>query len=97
MKNYYSKITIQVFLLFITVILASFIPETFPSFFGDQWCVYGRTNGYQQGTACIIDLNIHHAKQWHWGSRHWLWCLMSLTLFVIQVVRIFETKKEPEK
>jgi hypothetical protein len=38
-------------------------------------------------------INEGHISQWHWGYRHWLYFIMCITLFVIQVVDIINTKK----
>ena len=95
------KLTGMVAALFMTAILMTFIPESFRDFFGDWTC----QGGYYTGTYGAGDMKHHgcnyltngeHPPTIHWGIRHILWCIMSITLFVIQVVFIVNTFKDKE-
>lgn len=93
MKNYYSKITIQVLLLFIVAIFATFIPDNFHDFFGDEICLLGNNYTMPEPKCHYAGCYNHAIGAVHWGVRHWLWFAMSLSIFIIQVIRITETKK----
>jgi hypothetical protein len=78
------KTQFKVFILFAIVILASFIPELFPTFFGDWYCT--DIVNFHRGERWII-------SHWHWGFRHWTWFVMGFTLFIINVVSISKSNK----
>jgi hypothetical protein len=78
MKKTFSIISIHVIIIFAVAMMASFIPETFPAFFGDWVC----------GDGCNYAGLGRHSHELHWGFRHWLWCFMSISLFIIHAVRI---------
>lgn len=89
-----NKITIRVIAVFMTAILTSFIPDTFPEFFGDVKCkgnMYVRNMGYEGCRLEFIgDMAIHeHGPNIHWGYRHVLWMAMSVVLGVVQLIGIF--------
>jgi hypothetical protein len=82
-------------LIFIIAILGTLIPDSFPQFFGDWKCngsvEVEAVNNYRQFEGCHYRPSAHEPST-HWGYRHWLWAIMSLTLFAIQVVKVFSTK-----
>lgn len=78
--NKYTKVSINIVLIFTTIMLASIIPDMFPQIFGD-WLCKGCT--YREA-----DYAHYHLPTWHCGYRHWIWCAMGLSLFVVQVVRM---------
>lgn len=91
-NNFYINISLNVFMVFITVIFISFIPDAFPWFFGDTFCkggVYIGTVGnvFSHWEGCDEGINAH-LPTWHWGYRHWLFIMMGIVLFIIQAVRI---------
>ena len=68
---------LRIVILFVTVMLMSFIPENFREAFGDEYCkiqhhIYGG--------------NFHDYPEWHWGFRHFAWCGMGITLFIYNAV-----------
>ncbi len=75
--------------------IMSFIPDQLHNFFGDWKCegakwVYDPSRaigGYY--TGCGYGPDPEHMAQFHWGYRHWLFFIMGLSLFVIQVYDIF--------
>jgi hypothetical protein len=74
------------------LITASFIPDNFHELFGDWHCVgtieLEAKNGWQTiNNGCKYE-SCDHDPTWHWGFRHWLWLLMGICLFIIQVIRI---------
>jgi len=78
-----TKISLQIVILFTIAILATFIPEAFPKFFGDWTCKgseYGK--GYHDIIGCdYLDYGAHSPTN-HWGWRHWIYLAMGLTLFI---------------
>lgn len=93
--KYIYVINLKIILAFSILILLSFIPEYFPEFFGDWTCqgtellkennkneiIYTYVGCHYEGTL------VHNPKT-HWGYRHWLFSIMGLTLFILQIVNI---------
>ena len=79
MKHYWVKLSGQITALFIVAILASFIPDYAHDFFGDKYhCIPGKCQEmYYPGES-----------HYHWGWRHYLWCFMAVSLFIVQAWRI---------
>jgi hypothetical protein len=80
--------------IFAIAMLFSFIPETFPDFFGDWVC---------QGGKVIVEGNSYdivgcsywqqdHMPSTHWGFRHWMWTLCGTSLFIWNVVELTDKK-----
>jgi hypothetical protein len=80
--------------IFAIAMLFSFIPETFPDFFGDWVC---------QGGKVIVEGNSYdivgcsyrqqdHMPSTHWGFRHWMWTLCGASLFIWNVVELIDKK-----
>lgn len=99
-NKFYFKLSFNIAVVFIIVILLSYLPDRFPKLFGD-WLCEGRKyvsrydsnrdliSGYTIG--CDYGIESHsHNPCWHWGYQHWLWFLMGLSLFVVQIFRIGE-------
>ena len=82
----HTKTMLKIISLFGIVILMSFIPENFRDFFGDWYCE-------NSDNLCKYDASAHHAATWHWGFRHYIWCLMGLTLFIYNVVLMIPKDK----
>lgn len=91
--NTYTKISLNIIAIFLVAIAGNFIPEMFPSFFGDFYC-HGFGSNLTSDDNCTYAGHGYHASEFHWGLRHWLWMLMSLCLFALQVVRIIKIIKE---
>ena len=94
--NYYTRLSFNIMIVFLIAILASFIPENMPTFFGDWVCNGGKyvsTGEYTYDVqGCDYGPQNNHLPTLHWGFRHWLWLLMGTTLFIIQIVRISKIK-----
>lgn len=80
----------KLLLLFIIVICGSFIPEHFPEFFGDYVCKGGYKCGHPGGGMG------NHLPTLHYGFRHWIFILMSLTFIGISISEIV-LSEEKEK
>ena len=101
--NYWTKISLNIAAAFAVAIFASFIPELAPDFFGDWSCKGSKllketTLHYYQYEGCQYNNSMtgQHGPTTHWGVRHWLWMLMGLTLFVVQIFRINSIKNPNE-
>jgi hypothetical protein len=76
------------------VIFASFIPEFFPKFFGDWQCngcqyVFDKENSHYIGCGGgFNNVQREHSPTTHFGYRHFIWIIMGLTLFVIQIANL---------
>lgn len=79
--DFYSKLSIQIAIIFTVIILTSFIPDQWHGFFGDWLC-----GGSIKGNGCPQGYN--HIPEWHWGYRHFMWFLMGLCLFAVQITRL---------
>lgn len=89
-----TKLSLRVVALFTAAMFLSFIPEYLHSFFGDWMCegshwVAGTANFFGSYEGCDYDTS-KHMSQWHWGWRHWLWCVMCMILFAIQAFDIIK-------
>ncbi len=79
MKNY--EITIRIIISFTIIILSSLLPDMFPEFFGDTYCM-----GYiPDGIRLCFRSPGYHNPEWHYGYRHWIFISMGLSLFIQQV------------
>lgn len=94
----------RVTLAFAIVLFASFIPELNPEFFGD-WICNGATmketilhngNYLIQYQGCNYGTGFHgaHSPMFHYGFRHWMWIACGLTLFVWNIVELFNDESK---
>lgn len=88
-----NKITIRVIAVFMTAILTSFIPDTFPEFFGDVKCAGSVYVSGEGVVGCRMQfvgevVPYEHAPSVHWGYRHYLWNWMSVVLGLVQAFGI---------
>jgi hypothetical protein len=100
-----NKTTLKVIFLFTAVMVVSFIPEQFPTFFGDWFCKGGSSRfimstnevyGHYERTGCQYNINsidTAHEPTWHWGYRHHIFALMGIAVFVLNLIEIFGKKK----
>lgn len=94
-NKFYFNLSFQVIAIFSIIIFCSFIPDTFPAFFGD-WICHGRTyvpsaNAYSSGHYINCDIGSgEHNPSLHWGYRHYLFVSMGISLFLIQFVRLIK-------
>ena len=79
METKHTKIMLRIVILFVTVMLMSFVPENFRDLFGDEYCKI--PHHFHAG-------DYHEYPEWHWGFRHFAWCGMGMTLFIYNVVLI---------
>jgi len=81
--------------MFGIIILMSFIPDTFPEFFGDWKCNGG--NFVYEGEHCtLVGCNYAqrgpHSAATHWGFRHWMWFFCGVILFIWNLVDLLPDK-----
>lgn len=86
--KFFSLLSLQVIIIFMTVILVSFIPDSLHDFFGDWVCKGGYYDKELQYFVGCNHGNGSHDPELHWGYRHWIWCLMGFVLFVLQCIRV---------
>ncbi len=85
------KISSRIVLIFVCAMVFSVIPEYFPVF-GDWVCegsgekIYTNGSIYGNYEGCTFGEDYFHKPETHWGYRHWLFCMMGLSLFITQVV-----------
>ena len=84
------KTQLRIFTIFAVVFFASFLPEAYPSFFGDWLCqgsgnMVPNTYYYER---CNHINNYFHNPEWHWGFRHYVWMLMGATLAIYNIIMI---------
>jgi hypothetical protein len=90
--SYYTRLSLHIIIVFTTAILVTFIPDYLHGFFGDTYCKYGYN--YEPQNLCILKSQFsHHPDSWHWGIRHWIYSLMTIVLFIIQLIKIGQIKK----
>lgn len=89
MKNKdFLIVSINIVALFLCAIFISLIPDKFPLLFGDWHCSGGHySDGHYYG--CQYGPGAHN-HTWHWGFRHYLFFLMGLSLFALNVARIIK-------
>lgn len=84
--NRISLIIISTFIVMITMSLITIIPQVM-EFMGDFKC---NVKEFHYGTGDYV------LEHWHYGWTHWLYIMMGLCLFIIQIIRvifIIEEKK----
>ena len=82
---------VRVLLMFLIIGAVSFIPETWPEFFGDWRCsggAYIRKDEHFVQEGCHYMGISDHGPTWHWGFRHWLLLIAGLTFTIWNVVEI---------
>lgn len=82
------KISLRIIAVFMTAILVSFIPEYYPDFFGDWTC---HANEFKTCSYASMGGIPHEVPRLHWGYRHYLFFIMGLVLFCIQVFDIINS------
>lgn len=90
------KTQLRIVLIFAVIFFASFIPQNYPTFFGDWLCegsgdIVKGTWYYQK---CNHPNHGYHLPQWHWGFRHYVWMLLGLTMTIFNVIKIVEPNKK---
>jgi len=92
-------LSLRIVVLFTVAILSTFLGDYLHLFLGD-WKCDGSGKRYLEGIyvlyeRCNYSLCNLHDSSWHWGYRHWIYFVMCITLFIIQVVDIinFSSKK----
>ena len=84
-------LSLKVISLFTVSIFSTFIGDNLPLFFGDWKCEGSGQKLidsylYQKCNYAGCDF---HESSWHWGYRHWLYFMMCIILFLIQINNIF--------
>lgn len=85
--NKYTKISLNIIVVFAIAMAMSYVADSMHVFFGDWYCD-GNPNALHP-YRCSSNEYLH-AAGYHWGWRHYLWMAMCLCLFVIQAFRISE-------
>ena len=95
MNNKIPLISLRIIIMFSIVMAMSLLPEAYPNLFGDWKCQgssYGKFVPETQREYSHFDLigcdyagYDSHNPTIHWGYRHWIYFLMGLSLFVVQV------------
>lgn len=91
--NYYTQIQLNILIMGVCLIFLSFIPELFPSFFGD-WHCQGTTKELTGCDYSFYDNLRMHNPTTHFGYRHWIFIIMGISLIVVNSVRISKIKKD---
>lgn len=92
MKDKSTIISARIVFMFTCAIATSIIPDEFPDFFGDIICNGITMNASSGKMETFFHYGGHHIDTVvHYGYRHWLFFLMGLCLFTVQVVKIFQT------
>jgi hypothetical protein len=101
-----NKTTLKIILLFTSVMIVSFIPDQFPTFFGDWLCKGGSSRfimstkevyGHYENIGCQYGAdsnNSSHEPTWHWGYRHHIFSLMGIVVFILNLIDIFDEKNK---
>lgn len=91
-------ISFRFFILFAIAIIISFIPDFLHNFFGDWvckgsgvWTDSPKESAYSGFWSGCNYVSSQHDSTWHWGYRHWLFFIMGIVLFTIQVVDIIQS------
>lgn len=84
-------LSLRIIVLFTIAILSTFLGDwkcdgSGKRYLDDVYVMYERCNY----SICSL-----HDPSWHWGYRHWIYFVMCITLFIIQLVDIinFSSKK----
>ncbi len=90
------KISLRIIFIFGIALIMSFIPDLYPKQFGD-WLCEGSIHYYGANSIkeCMHSSSPHNAE-WHWGYRHWVWFLMGLSLFFLQIRDIIITIRDEQ-
>lgn len=82
MKNIYIQISLHIIFMFTTAMLFSLLPEYYPELFGDWKC----EGAFKKGDEYFgCDMSSLHNPTIHWGYRHYLYMLMGVSLFIVQL------------
>jgi hypothetical protein len=87
--NIYIWTSIQIILIGGVIMILSFIPEMYPTFFGDVTCNGGRIIYEPEFLIIGCDKgNGTHLSTTHWGYRHWVWMFTGLVLCIVNIARV---------
>ena len=91
------KLKTKIVALFALIFIASYVPEKYPTAFGD-WKCQGSGEELETSGEMIhyknCDYLAYHGATWHWGFRHYLWLGLGLTLTAITVHQIVESENK---
>jgi hypothetical protein len=78
--------------MFAVIFAASYIPDAYPSYFGDWLCSGSGEEISKKDYPRYIYENCNyfgfHDKTWHWGFRHWAWLCLGVTMLIINIVQL---------
>ncbi|MCE3278056.1 MAG: hypothetical protein K0S44_247 [Bacteroidetes bacterium] len=88
----YLKLSLNIIVTFTMWIMISFVPDYLHDLFGDWICDGSRfianDGAYGHYEGCDYANDGNHLPKLHWGFRHWLWCIMGISLVIVQGFRI---------
>jgi hypothetical protein len=88
-----KKVKTKIVALFAFIFIASYVPESYPTAFGD-WKCKGSGKELETNGSIIhyknCDYLAYHNAKWHWGFRHYLWLTLGLTLTGLSIYQIVE-------
>jgi hypothetical protein len=92
------KLKTKIVALFAFIFIASYVPENYPTAFGD-WKCKGSGEIIENNPSALIhykgcDYTAYHNPTWHWGFRHYLWITLGLTLTAVSVYQIVESENK---
>jgi hypothetical protein len=90
------KLKTKIVALFALIFIASYVPENYPTAFGD-WKCKGCKMVDVEYVGCDYNPSSptrRHNPTWHWGFRHYLWFGLGLTLTAISVYQIVESENK---
>ena len=84
------------------IMSASFLTESFHSFFGDWKCegsgeyIVSNSNTHYGShfEKCDYGELPYHTPTWHWGFRHWEFFAFGITITIMSIVEIIKTKNK---
>lgn len=88
------KTQLKIVIIAAIVIFGSFLPDLYPTFFGDWYCKgsgkfidtgYVSHSYYQ---FCNYAQRGFHDACWHWGYRHWIYLIFGIILVIYNAVDI---------
>lgn len=90
------KLKIKIVALFAFIFIASYVPENYPTAFGDWKCQGSGKEISEKDYPKYVFENCNyygfHKQTWHWGFRHYLWIGLGLTLTGISFFQIAESE-----
>jgi hypothetical protein len=96
----YQWAYLQLLIMLIVIMAVSFLPETYPDFFGDWKCQGSelvKSDIRNKVVGCQYPDGFPHGAKWHWGFRHWMLLFFGVIFFFMSIARIVDgwERREP--